>query len=193
MFLPTVLERTSNGERAYDLPSRMLEERIIFLNGEINDHVAYIIIQQLLWLDHVSEAPIKLYLNSPGGSVSAGLAIYDTINTIKAPVNVFGYGICASMGCVLLSAKYARPNCKRYVLPSCRVMAHQVRGGAGGQCSDIQIEAKLMKEINVDLFKKLSDWTGQSYSQIEERAARDYWMSAEQAVAEGYADAVFYG
>jgi ATP-dependent Clp protease protease subunit len=171
----------------------MLEERIIFLNGEVNDHTTYLMIQQFLWLDHVSDAPIKFYLNSPGGSVSAGLAIYDTIATIKSPITVFGYGNCASMGCILLSAKYDRPGCKRYVLPSCRVMAHQVRGGAGGQCSDMLIEAKLMTEINEDLFQKIATWTGQPYEKIKADANRDYWMTAEKAVEEGYADAVFTG
>lgn len=191
MFVPNVLERTSNGERVYDLMSRMFEDRNIFLNGEINDHVSLLIIQQFLWLE--SQAPgqrINFYINSPGGSVSSGLAIYDTINTIKSPVTTIGYGTCASMGCILLSAKYKKEGCKRVLLPSALVMAHQVRGGAGGQASDILIEAKLMRSINDGLFQKLADFTGKTFEQIKKDADRDHWMTAEEAVENGYADSI---
>jgi ATP-dependent Clp protease protease subunit len=150
--------------------------------------------QQVVWLDYQNpEAPIKIYLNSPGGSVSAGLAIYDALNMAKAPIHVFGYGICASMGCVLLSAKYNREDCKRYVLPNCRVMDHQVRGGASGQASDIMIEAKLMSEINDDLMIKLAEFSGRSVEEITKNAARDHWLTAQQAVDYGYADEIYTG
>lgn len=192
MFIPTVLEKTSHGERAYDLTSRMLEERIVFLNGEINDQVAMILIQQFLWLEHQDPGkPIMFYINSPGGSVSDGLAIYDAINSITSPVTTVGLGTCASMACTLLAAKYDNKETKRYVLPNTLVMAHQVRGGVGGQASDILIEAKLMRLLNNKLFSFLAKWTNQTLEKIESDADRDYWMTAEEAVAQGYADAIY--
>ena len=191
MFVPTILEKTANGERAYDLMSRMLEDRNIFLTGEINDQVALLIIQQFLWLE--SQEPgkmIKFYLNSPGGSVTAGLSIFDTLSTISSPITTIGFGTCASMGCFLLSAKYNREGCIRVVLPNTMVMAHQVRGGAGGQASDIIIEAKLMTELNNNLFKKMAGFTGKTFEQLKSEADRDYWMTAEEAVTNGFVDSV---
>lgn len=191
MTIPMVIERGSHGERVYDLYSRMLESRVIFLTGGIDDHVAQLIISQFLWLESVNPgAEIKFYINSPGGSVSAGLAIYDTINSISSPVITYGLGNCASMGCVLLSAKYDRAGCKRIILPSARVMAHQVSGGAGGQCEDIRITAKLMADVNEKLLRKIAQFTGQTYEKIKNDAKRDYWMTAEEAVEQGYADEI---
>ena len=192
MLVPTVIEKTHDGERAYDLFSRILKDRIIYLNGEINENSAHIAICEFLFLEN--DAPgeeIKFYINSPGGSVSDGLALFDTINSITSPVITFGIGTCASMACVLLAAKYDRENCKRYVMPNCRVMAHQVRGGATGQASDILIEAKEMAKINKDIYEKLSKFTGQTYEKISKDASRDFWMSAEEAVKLGYADEIF--
>lgn len=191
MLIPTVLERTSNGERAFDLYSRLLEDRIINLTGPIDDQVAQLMISQFLWLESKNPGElIKFYINSPGGSVSAGLAIFDTINSITSPVHTYGVGSCASMGCVLLSAKYAKSGCKRFILPSARVMAHQVSGGAGGQCEDIQRSAQLMKKVNDDLLQKLATFTGQTLEKIRKDASRDHWMDANEAVAQGYVDEV---
>lgn len=191
LLIPTVIEKTSNGERAYDLYSRLLEERIVFLTGGINDDVAHLYISQFLWLESKAPGePIKFYINSPGGSVSAGLAIYDAANMISSPIQTFGIGTCASMGSVLLSAKYDKPDCKRFVMENARVMAHQIRGGASGQCSDILKSAEQADKVNRDLLGKIAKFTGQPLEKVVKDTARDHWMNAQEAVEQGYADKV---
>lgn len=187
-LVPTVLEKTPGGERAYDLYSRLLKERIIFLQGEIDDTMANIIVAQLLFLE--SEDPkkdIMLYINSPGGSVTAGMAIYDTMNHIKPDVQTICIGIAASMGSFLLSSGAKG---KRFCLPNAEVMIHQVLGGAQGQASDIAISAKHILRTKDTLNKILAKNTGKPLSEIEKDTDRDYWMLADEAKKYGMVDEV---
>lgn len=187
-LIPTVIEKSPGGERAYDIYSRLLIDRIIFLGTEINDQVANAIIAQLLFLDNQdSDKDIKLYINSPGGSVTAGLAIYDTMNFIKSDVSTICVGMAASMGSVLLAAGAKG---KRFALPNSEVMIHQVLGGAQGQASDIKIHAERILKTKDQLNKILSERTGQPMSKIENDTDRDNFMDAEQAKAYGLIDAV---
>lgn len=187
-LIPTVIEKSPGGERAYDIYSRLLIDRIIFLGTEINDQVANAIIAQLLFLDNQdSDKDIKLYINSPGGSVTAGLAIYDTMNFIKSDVSTICVGMAASMGSVLLAAGAKG---KRFALPNSEVMIHQVLGGAQGQASDIKIHAERILKTKDQLNKILSDRTGQPLSKIENDTDRDNFMDAQQAKAYGLIDAV---
>lgn len=188
VLVPYVVERTSTGERSYDLYSRLLEDRIIFLSGEINDAVANTVVAQLLYLE--GKDPTKdicLYINSPGGSVSAGLAIYDTMNYIKCDVSTICIGLAASMGAFLLSSG-ARG--KRFALPNSEVMIHQPLGGAQGQASDIKIQAdhimKTKKRLNTILAKNCD----KSYDLIEMDTDRDNYLSADEALEYGLIDAV---
>ncbi|MDR0750986.1 MAG: ATP-dependent Clp endopeptidase proteolytic subunit ClpP [Christensenellaceae bacterium] len=188
--IPTVIEQTNRGTMAYDLYSRLLEDRIIFLSGEINDALANIIVGQLLFLETKDpKREISLYINSPGGSVSAGFAIFDTINYIKCDVSTICVGFAASMGAFLLAAGAKG---KRYALPNSEIMIHQPLGGARGQASDIAIVAahilKTKKKLNIILAEK----TGQSVEKIENDTDRDNYMTAEEAVAYGIVDKVFY-
>ncbi len=186
MLIPTVIEKSQFGERAYDIYSRLLKDRIVFLGGVINDASANTIIAQLLFLE--SEDPkkdINLYINSPGGSVPATLAIYDTIQHIKPDVATICVGIAASGGAVLLSA--GKKN-KRYVLPNSEVMIHQVMGAAEGQATDIEISARHILKIKDKLTKILSKHTGQSLSKVEKDADRDFFMDAEEAKNYGVVD-----
>lgn len=187
-LIPTVIEKTSYGERAYDIYSRLLKERIVFLGGPISDGVANAIIAQLLFLD--SQDPkkeIKLYVNSPGGSVTAGLAIYDTMQFVKADVSTICVGMAASMGAVLLAAgKKGR----RFVLPNSEVMLHQVMGGAEGQAVEIEISARHIIKVKDRLNKILAKHTGQSLKQIEKDTDRDFFMSAEEAKMYGIVDEI---
>ncbi len=179
-LVPTVIEKTNYGERAYDIYSRLLKDRIIFLGSGIDDTVANTVIAQLLLLE--SQDPkkdIKLYVNSPGGSVSAGLAIYDTMQYIKPDVSTICVGLAASMGAVLLTAGAKG---KRFILPNSKVMIHQVMGGAQGQASDIKIQAEEILKVKESLNKILSKHTGQVLKKIEKDADRDYYMTAEEAV-----------
>ena len=188
MLIPTVIEKTINGERAYDIYSRLLNERIIFLGGAIDDHTANLVVAQLLYLEHNDpKKEIYMYINSPGGSVTAGLAILDTMNHIKPAVATVCVGIAASMGAILLSAGAKG---KRFVLPNSEVMIHQPMGGTEGQASDIAITAKNILRTRENLYKILSNNTGKTVAQIEKDADRDYWMSADEAKKYGIADAI---
>lgn len=188
MLIPTVIEKTMNGERAYDIYSRLLNERIIFLGGPIDDQVANIIIAQLLFLEHSdSKKDISLYINSPGGSVSAGLAILDTMNHIKCDVSTVCVGMAASMGAMILSAGTKG---KRFALPNAEVMIHQPMGGAEGQASDIAITAKNILRARENLYKILSKNTGKPMAQVEKDADRDYWMTSDEAKKYGIVDEV---
>lgn len=176
------------GERAYDIYSRLLNERIIFLGGAIDDHVANITIAQLLFLEHSDpKKDIYLYINSPGGSVSAGLAILDTMNHIKPDVSTICVGMAASMGAILLSAGTKG---KRFILPNSEVMIHQPLGGTEGQASDIAITAKHILRTRDNLYKILSKNTGKSMQIIERDADRDNWMTAEDAKKYGIIDEI---
>ena len=186
MLIPTVIEKSQFGERAYDIYSRLLNERIIFLGGPIDDHVANLVIAQLLYLDHTDpKKDIHLYINSPGGSVTAGLAILDTMGFVKADVSTICVGIAASMGAVLLAAGAKG---KRFALPNSEVMIHQVMGGAEGQASDIAINAKHILRTKETLNKILSKNTGQTVTQIEKDSDRDYWMTSDEAKKYGIID-----
>ena len=187
-LIPTVIEKSSQGERAYDIYSRLLKDRIIFLGGPITDATANTIIAQLLFLDNqASEEDIKLYINSPGGSVSAGLAIYDTIQYVKSDVSTICVGMAASMGAVLLAAGGKG---KRLILPNSEVMLHQVMGGAEGQASDIEISAKHILKIKDRLNKILAKHTGQPLKRIEKDTDRDFYMSPEEAKTYGAVDKI---
>lgn len=180
-LVPTVIEQTAHGERAYDIYSRLLKDRIIMLSGEINDHTANIVVAQLLFL--AAEDPdkdINIYINSPGGSVTAGLAIFDTMNYIKCDVSTICVGMAASMGAFLLTAGTKG---KRYVLPNSEVMIHQPLGGAQGQATEIAIAAKHILKTRDRLNKILAEQTGQPLEKIEQDTERDNFMSADEAVA----------
>jgi ATP-dependent Clp protease, protease subunit len=188
MLIPTVIEKSQYGERAYDIYSRLLNERIIFLGGPIDDHVANLVIAQLLYLDHTdSKKDISLYINSPGGSVTAGLAIIDTMNFIKSDVSTICVGIAASMGALILSSGKKG---KRYTLPNSEVMIHQVMGGAEGQASDIAINAKHILRTKDTLNKILSQNTGKKFEQVERDSDRDYWMTSDEAKKYGIIDEI---
>lgn len=183
-----MIEKTSRGERAYDIYSRLLKDRIIFLGSAIDDAVANTVIAQLLFLENQDpEKDIKLYVNSPGGSVTAGMAIYDTMQYIKPDVSTICIGMAASMGSVLLAAGAKG---KRFVLPNSEVMIHQVLGGTQGQASDIQIHAERIVKMKKHLNEILAKHSGQTFEKVEADADRDYFMSAEEAVAYGLADKV---
>ena len=186
--IPMVVEQTSRGERSYDIYSRLLKERVIFLNGEVEDHMANLIVAQLLFLE--SEDPkkdINIYINSPGGSVTAGMAIYDTMQFIKPDVRTLCIGQACSMGAFLLAGGTAG---KRASLPNARVMIHQPLGGFRGQASDIQIHAQEILKIKQTLNERLAFHTGQSIERIEKDTDRDNFMSAEEAKAYGLVDDV---
>lgn len=187
-LIPTVIEKSQNGERAYDIYSRLLKENIIFLGGAIDDDVANTIIAQLLFLQ--SEDPkkdIKIYINSPGGHVSAGLAIIDTMNHIKNDVSTVCVGMAASMAAVILASGAKG---KRYSLPNSEIMIHQPLGGAQGQATDIQITAKQILKLKEKLNKMMAERTGKTFAEIEKDADRDYYMSAEEAKKYGIVDKV---
>ena len=187
-LIPTVIEKSGQVERAYDIYSRLLRDRIIFLGEAIDDHVANIIIAQLLFLDAESkDKDIKFYINSPGGSVSAGMAIYDTMQYVKSDVSTICVGMAASMGAVLLSAGAAG---KRFSLPNSEVMIHQVMGGAEGQASDIKIRSEHILKTRDKLNKILVKHTGQKLPKIEQDTDRDYYMSAEEAKKYGIIDKI---
>ncbi|MFM9113316.1 MAG: ATP-dependent Clp endopeptidase proteolytic subunit ClpP [Polynucleobacter victoriensis] len=187
-LVPMVVETSGRGERAYDIYSRLLKERVVFLVGEVNDQTANLVIAQLLFLESENpEKDISLYINSPGGSVSAGLAIYDTMQFIKPDVSSLCMGMAASMGAFLLAAGTKG---KRFSLPNSRVMIHQPLGGARGQASDIEIQAREILYLRERLNKVLSDRTGQTIETIAKDTDRDNFMSAEQAKEYGLIDQV---
>jgi len=188
MLIPTVIEKTMNGERAYDIYSRLLNERIIFLCGPIDDHTANLIIAQLLYLDHTdSKKDIYLYINSPGGSVTAGLAIIDTMNFVKSDISTICVGIAASMGALILSSGKKG---KRFSLPNSEVMIHQVMGGTEGQASDIAINAKHILRTKDTLNKILAQNTNKKVDQVEKDSDRDYWMTSDEAKKYGIIDEI---
>lgn len=187
-LIPTVIEKTNYGERAYDIYSRLLKDRIIFLGSAIDDGVANAIIAQMLFLANQDpEKDIKLYINSPGGSVTSGMAIYDTMQFIQPHVSTICIGMAASMASVLLAAGEAG---KRFCLPNSEVMIHQVMGGTEGQASDIKIHAERILKMKDRLNKILSKHTGQKLAVIEKDSDRDYFMTADEAVAYGLADKI---
>ncbi len=187
-LIPTVLEKTSQGERAYDIYSRLLKDRIVILSGPVNDEIASLITAQLLFLESEdSKKDITLYVNSPGGAVHAGLAIIDTMNFIKCDVSTVCVGMAASMGAMILSAGQKG---KRFVLPNSEVMIHQPLGGAEGQASDIAIAAENILKIRSVLYKMLAKNTGKTLAQVEKDADRNYWMSGDEAVKYGIVDKV---
>jgi ATP-dependent Clp protease protease subunit len=188
MLIPTVIEKSQFGERAYDIYSRLLNERIIFLGGPIDDHVANLVIAQLLYLDHTdSKKDVHLYINSPGGSVTAGLAIIDTMNFIKSDVSTICVGIAASMGALILSSGKKG---KRFSLANSEVMLHQVMGGTEGQASDIAINAKHILRTKDTLNKILAQNTGKKFEQVEKDSDRDYWMTSDEAKKYGIIDEI---
>ena len=187
-LVPMVVEQTNRGERSYDIYSRLLKDRIIFASGEVNDTMADLIVAQLLFLE--SEDPnkdIQLYINSPGGSVSAGFAIYDTMNYIKPDVSTICIGMAASMGAFLLASGAKG---KRFALPNSDIMIHQPSGGAQGQASDIQINAEKILKIRKKLNEILAERTGQDLEKIERDTDRDYWLTSEEAKKYGLIDKV---
>lgn len=187
-LIPMVVEQTPRGERSYDIYSRLLKERVIFLVGGIDDHVANVVVAQLLFLEAENpEKDISLYINSPGGVVTAGLAIYDTMRFIKPDVSTICVGQACSMGSFLLAAGTKG---KRHILPNSRVMIHQPSGGAQGQATDIAIQAKEILYLRERLNAELAANTGQPIEKIEQDVERDYFMAAEEAKAYGIVDSV---
>ncbi len=186
-IVPTVIERSSNREYAYDLYSRLLKDRIIFLSGEINDNSANIVVSELLYLDAQSNDDIYLYINSPGGSVTSGLAIYDTMNYIKSDVRTIVVGMAASMGAFLLSSGTKG---KRFALKNAEVMIHQVLGGAQGQATDIKIHAEHILKMKKKLNNILAINTNKSIKQITKDCERDNFMSANEALEYGLIDEI---
>lgn len=188
MYLPTIIETTGRGERVYDIYSRLLKERIIFIGTEINDAVANAVIAQMIFLEYEDpEKDIIIYLNSPGGLVSAGLAIYDTMQHVKCDVSTICIGSAASMGAILLTAGAKG---KRFILPHSRVMIHQPMGGASGQASDISITAKEILKIKVQLNDILAKHTGKEKSIVEKDTDRNFYMNAQEAIEYGLVDSV---
>lgn len=188
ILIPTVIEKSQFGERAYDIYSRLLRERIVFIGGPIDDHLANIVIAQLLFLD--SEDPkkdVQLYINSPGGSVTAGLAIYDTMQYLKSDVSTICIGMAASMGAFLLTGGAKN---KRYTLPNSKILIHQVMGGFEGQAADIKIQAEEILRVKEQLNKIISKHTGQPLTKIEKDSDRDFYMTAEEAKKYGIIDKV---
>lgn len=187
-LIPTVIEKSGQIERAYDIYSRLLKDRIIFLGEAIDDHVANIVIAQLLFLEaEANDKDIKFYINSPGGSVTAGLAIYDTMQYIKSPVSTICVGMAASMAAMLLAA--GAPG-KRLALPNSEIMIHQVLGGAEGQASDVKIRAEHILKIKDKMNSLLASHTGQPIKKVEQDTDRDNYMSAEEAKKYGLIDKV---
>ena len=189
-LIPMVVEQTDRGERSYDIYSKLLEERIIFITGEINDAVANTVVAELLYLEAKdSTKDIDIYINSPGGSVTSGLAIYDTMNFIKCDVSTICIGMAASMAAFLLSSGKKG---KRYALPSSEIMIHQPLGGAQGQASDIKIQAEHILALKKKLNSVLAANTGKPVEQIENDTDRDNYLTAEDALGYGLIDKIFY-
>lgn len=184
-FVPNVLEKSSNGERVYDLYSRLLKDRIILLNGEINDNTANIVVSELLYLDSINHEDICIYINSPGGSITSGMAIYDTMNYIKSDVSTICIGMAASMAAFLLSSGKKG---KRYALPNSEVMIHQPLGGAQGQATEIKIAATRILKLKYKLNKILAENTGKDLKTIENDTERDYFLNSDEALKYGIID-----
>lgn len=186
-FVPSVLEKSSNGERVYDLYSRLLKDRIILLTGEINDNTANIVISELLYLDSINHNDINIYINSPGGSITSGMAIYDTMNYIKSDVSTICVGMAASMAAFLLSSGQKG---KRYILPNSEVMIHQPLGGAQGQATEIKIAANRILKLKDKLNRILSNNTKKDLKTIENDTERDYFMDSNEALEYGIVDEI---
>ena len=187
MLIPTVIEKNNNGERCYDIYSRLLKDRIIILNGEIDDNTSNIIVAELLYLDSINNEDISLYINSPGGSVTAGMAIYDTMNYIKSDVSTICVGIAASMASILLSSGTKG---KRYALPNSEVMIHQPLGGVQGQATEIKIAAERILKLKDKVNKLLSINTNQDLKKFESDTERDNFMNSEEALKYGLIDKI---
>ena len=188
-LIPMVIEQTNRGERSFDIYSRLLKDRIVFLGGEINDDVANVIVAQLLFLEMENpDADISLYINSPGGSVTAGMAIYDTMNYVKCPVRTVCIGMAASMGAFLLMAGEKG---KRLALPNSEIMIHQPLGGASGQASDVQIRAEWLLKTKQKINSLISEMTGQKLDRVEKDADRDFFMGAKEALEYGIIDEIY--
>ena len=187
MLIPTVIEKNNMGERAYDIYSRLLKNRIILLSGEIDDDVSNVIVAQLLYLDSISQEDISIYINSPCGSITSGMAIYDTMNFIKSDVSTTCVGMCASMAAFLLSC--GTPG-KRYCLPNSEVMIHQPLGGVKGQATEISIVAKRILALRTKLNTILSKNTKKDIKQIEQDTERDYYMTSSEALDYGIIDKI---
>lgn len=186
--IPYVIEQTSRGERSYDIYSRLLQDRIIFLSDEVNDTTASLIVAQLLFLDSVDkDKDISFYINSPGGSISSGMAIYDTMQMVHADVATYCVGMAASMGAFLLAGGAKG---KRYILPNAEVMIHQPLGGTQGQATDIKIQAEHILKIKQRMNRILSENTGKDISMIEQDTERDNWLTADEAVSYGLVDKI---
>lgn len=188
-LVPIVIENEQNGERSYDLYSKLLASRIVFINGEINDSVASTVIAELLYLDSLSNDDISIYINSPGGMVTAGFAIYDTMNFIKSDVSTIGMGLCASMAAFLLSSGQKG---KRYLLPNAEVMIHQPLGGAQGQATEIKIASDHILETKTKLNKILAKNTGQKLTKIMKDTERDHYLDAKKAKEYGLVDHIIH-
>lgn len=184
MQLPSVIEKVGRNLQVFDLPSKLLNERIIFIGDEINSEIANNVIVQLLWLDSVSHEPIDLYINSPGGSVFDGLAIFDIIKNIESPVNTFGIGLCASMGAFLLSCGTGERN----IFKNCRFMIHTAKSGFLGNVHDARIELEVLESANKTLLQYLSEFSGLSDADLIDLTQRDKWMSPEEAKNLGFVD-----
>ena len=188
-LIPYVIEDTGHGERASDIYSRLLRDRIIFLGSEIDDQVANAVVAQLLFLETENpDADINLYINSPGGSITAGMAIYDTMNYIKCPVRTVAIGLAASMGAFLLMAGTKG---KRMALPNSEIMIHQPLGGASGQATDVQIRAEWLLNTKKKMTQMMADMTGQPLERLQTDVERDYFMTADEALAYGIVDEIY--
>jgi ATP-dependent Clp protease, protease subunit len=188
-LIPMVIEQTNRGERSFDIYSRLLKDRIVFLGGEIDDDTANVVVAQLLFLEMESpDADISLYINSPGGSITAGMAIFDTMNYIKPNVRTLCLGMAASMGAFLLMAGEKG---KRLALPNSEVMIHQPLGGASGQATDVQIRAEWLLKTKQKMNRLIAEMTGQKLEKVEKDVERDYFMSAEEALQYGIIDEIY--
>jgi len=186
-LIPTVIEKCDVGERAYDIYSRLLKDRIVILNGEINDNTANVIVAELLYLDSLSNDDISLYINSPGGSITSGMAIYDTMNFIKSDVSTICVGMAASMAAFILSVGKKG---KRFILPNAEVMIHQPLGGAQGQATEIKIVAERILKLKEKLNRILSEKTGKNIEVIDKDTERDYFMDSNEALNYGIVDKI---
>lgn len=186
-LIPMIVDKETNGERSYDIFSRLLKDRIILLSGEIDDECANSVIAQLLYLDSLNNEEISLYINSPGGSVTSGMAIYDTMNFVKSDVSTICLGMAASMGAFLLSSGKKG---KRYALPNSEIMIHQPLGGAKGQATEIKIAAEQILKTKEKLNKILSENTGQNLKKVEQDTERDYFLDANEALDYGLIDKI---
>lgn len=187
MLIPTVIEKSYDGEKAYDIYSRLLKDRIVFISGEINDDLANIVISELLYLDSVNHEDISMYINSPGGSVTSGLAIYDTMNFIASDVKTIGIGSCASMGAFLLSSGIKG---KRFALENTEIMIHEVLGGSQGQATEIKIQADHILYLREKLNRILAKNTGQTIKKINNDTNRDHYLSSREALKYGLIDEI---